>query len=91
MFYSILSVVFTDGLWLLIAAGWIILITIGLEVDKPMSGGIPGHVNPDDEHAAVAQEGLWGRIGTVGSWITFSLIFAALPVVTYWILVVHPR
>ena len=89
--YSILSVIFTDGLWLLIAAGWIILITIGLEVDKPMSGGIPGHVNPEDERAAVAQEGVWGRIGTLGSWVTFFLILCMLPVVFYWIMVVHPR
>ena len=85
MFNTMLSALFTDGLWLLIAAGWILLITIGLEVDKPLSGGIPGHVSPDDEHQELVREGFWGRGGVVGSWVVFCLISLTLPVILYWI------
>lgn len=91
MFNEVLPVILTDGFWLLIAAGWILLITIGLEVDKPLSGGIPGHISADDEQNEGVREGMWGRAGVIGSWITFCLIALTLPVILYWVWVVHPR
>jgi hypothetical protein len=89
MLDEVLATLLTDGLWLLIAVGWILLITLGLEVDKPLSGGIPGHISADEE--GNVREGFWGRLGEVGAWITFCSISLTLPVILYWIWVVHPR
>lgn len=91
MFEDVLPIILTDGLWLLIAAGWILLVVIGLEVDKPLSGGIPGHISAEDEQEVEVHEGFWGRIGEVGAWITFCAISLTLPLILYWILAVHPR
>jgi hypothetical protein len=91
MLKEIVPFILTDGLWLLVAAGWILLIVIGLEVDKPLSGGIPGHITAAEEQIADVREGLFGRIGVVGSWITFCAISLLLPIIIYWIVAVHPR
>ena len=91
MLDEMLPVILTDGLWLLIAAGWILLITVGLEVDKPLSGGIRGHIGADDELEEEFREGIWGRIGVTAGWIVFGLVSLTLPLVLYWIILVHPR
>jgi hypothetical protein len=91
MFDEVLPIILTDGLWLLIAAGWILLITIGLEVDKPLSGGIPGHISADDEQNEDVREGIWGRVGVISSWITFGLVTLSLPFILYWSIAVHAR
>ncbi len=86
----ILNTVIRDVLWLLIAAGWVMLVITGLETDKPLSGGIPGHVDPQDMDEAVS-EGALGRLGILGGWLVFGLISATLPVVLWWIFVAHVR
>jgi hypothetical protein len=91
MFRDVLPVFFTDGLWLLIAAGWVLLIIIGLEVDKPLSGGLPGHISADEQQDGEVREGIWGRIGEVGAWLTFCSISLSLPIILYWIIAVHPH
>jgi hypothetical protein len=87
----VLARVLYDGLWLLIAFGWIVLIVVGLEVDKPLSGGIPGHISPEEERGDATQEGLWGRIGEVGGWVTFVSVCLSLPLILYWIFTTHPH
>jgi hypothetical protein len=46
---EILSVIITDALWVVVIGGWILLIVTGLERDKPLSGGIPGHLDGHGE------------------------------------------
>ena len=84
-----LQVILSDGLSVLIVIGWIFLIMTGLEADKPLSGGIPGHVSPGEENEEF-QEGVWGRLGEASAWMTFTLVALALPVVLWWIFHVHP-
>lgn len=87
---STIELFISDGLWLLIVAGWIFLLATGLEADKPLSGGIPGHVDPT-EQGKVAVEGFWGRFGETSAWLTFGLMALSLPVVLWWIFMVHGR
>jgi hypothetical protein len=87
---SMLEMFMRDALWLLVIAGWIFLIATGLEADKPLSGGIPGHVNPNEDRLA-QPEGALGRLGVVGAWVVFGIASAALPFILWWIFVVHPR
>ena len=83
-----LQTLISDSLWLIIVAGWLFLFTTGLEADKPLSGGIPGHVDPAAE-ANHALEGWGSRLGEVSAWITFGLVALLLPVVLWWIFMVH--
>lgn len=85
-----IQLLMNDGLWLVIVAGWIFLFATGLEADKPLSGGIPGHTDPSDKHQH-AREGAWGRIGEVSAWFIFAVVTLALPVVLWWIFWVHGR
>ena len=85
----LLNLILNDGLWLLIAVGWGLLIATGLETDKSLSGGIPGHVNPTDTDPD--NEGLFGHLGVIGAWVVFGLAACTLPVLLWWILAVHPR
>lgn len=85
---SVIHNVINDGLWLLIIVGWIFLIAAGLEADKPMSGGIPGHGSTAEEQAE-GPENWRGRLGAVGSWVVFGLASLSLPVVLWWIFVIH--
>ncbi|MFN8495892.1 MAG: hypothetical protein U0350_50340 [Caldilineaceae bacterium] len=85
---SIIHNFINDGLWLLIIVGWIFLIAAGLEADKPMSGGIPGHAIAGEEHTD-GPETWRGRLGRVGAWVVFGLASLALPVVLWWIFAVH--
>jgi len=87
---TIIGLAVSDALWLIVVTGWIFLIAAGLEADKPLSGGIPGHVNPNEEHNAPA-EGIMGRLGIMGGWIVFGLASALLPILLWWIYAVHPR
>jgi hypothetical protein len=82
-----LDVMITDGLWFLVIVGWILLIVTGLEADKPLSGGIPGHVDLHDHHAE--QWTLRDRVGAVAAWTIFGLAAASLPVILWWIFTVH--
>ncbi|MBK8050927.1 MAG: hypothetical protein IPK16_29810 [Anaerolineales bacterium] len=85
-----LSVIITDILWVMVIAGWILLIVTGLEADKPLSGGIPGHVDLHDLHSKFA----WARgdkIGEIGGWVIFAAVSALLPLILYWIFNVHGR
>lgn len=85
---SIVTTLITDLLWLAVIAGWVLLIVIGLEADRPMSGGLPGHSAQDDHHAA-HKEGTLGKLGEYGAWAVFGLIILMLPVVLWWIFAVH--
>ena len=83
-----IQMLISDSLWLIIVAGWLFLFATGLEADKPLSGGIPGHVDPADE-AHHTLEGWGSRIGELSAWLTFSFIALLLPVVLWWIFMVH--
>ena len=84
------SVIITDILWVLVIAGWVLLVLMGLEADKPLSGGIPGHVDMHELHNKHRWERA-DRIGEIGGWIVFASVAAMLPVILYWIFVVHGR
>lgn len=81
------DVMLTDGLWFLVIVGWILLIVTGLEADKPLSGGIPGHVDLHESH----HQGwtLRDRIGATAAWVIFGLAGASLPLILWWIFAVH--
>lgn len=85
---EMITMLLRDGLWVLIIGGWVFLLITGLEADKPSSGGIPGHVTAGEDHHA-QQEGLFGRIGELGGWLVFGLTCASLPLILWWIFVVH--
>jgi hypothetical protein len=85
-----LHVVATNILWLLVIAGWILLILGGLEADKPLSGGLPGHVDHKEAH----DERQWNTMDIWGArlgWLVFGLAAASLPVILWWIFAVHPQ
>lgn len=81
--------IIADVLWFLILVGWIVLIIIGIEADKPLSGGIPGHVDPNAEHH-IETEGLAGKLGTLGAWVVLGVAALSLPIILWWIFTVHP-
>jgi hypothetical protein len=87
---ELLDLIIRDLLWLLIIAGWLFLILTGLEADKPLSGGIPGHADAAKERLAPT-ETVWDRLGEQGAWLVFGLVTASLPLVLWWIFTVHPR
>ena len=87
---SVVETIVRDGFWLVIIAGWIFLILTGLEADKPLSGGLPGHVSAADDHLHKSS-GLLEQLGEKGDWIVFGAVCAALPVVLWWIFAVHGR
>ena len=81
------DIIATDALWFLVIVGWILLIVTGLEADKPLSGGIPGHVDLHDSHTQgwTARD----RLGAVAAWTLFGCAAASLPVLLWWIFVFH--
>lgn len=83
-----IQLLFSDSLWLIIVAGWAFLFATGLETDKPLSGGIPGHVEPYEAQQS-HHEGTWGRFGERSAWAIFSATVLLLPVVLWWILMVR--
>lgn len=82
------EVIVSDVLWFLVIVGWIILIITGLEADKPLSGGLPGHVDFAEAHSETHLTAR-DRLGSVASWIVFGLAAASLPVILWWIFSVH--
>ena len=78
----------SDSLWLIIVAGWAFLFATGLETDKPLSGGIPGHAEPHEAQQS-HHEGAWGRFGERSAWVVFSASMLTLPLVLWWIFMVH--
>ena len=84
------GVIAADVLWFLVFVGWVILLVVGLEADKPLSGGIPGHVDLHETHMQ-HQWSLRDKIGEIGGWAGFAAVCALLPVILYWIFAVHGR
>jgi len=84
------DVIITDILWFLVFVGWVLLIVAGLEADKPLSGGVPGHVDLHESHH-VHPWSARDRLGELGGWLTFGTVCALLPVVLWWIFAVHGR
>ncbi len=80
--------IITDTLWLLVVVGWVTLIVAGLEADKPLSGGLPGHVHYTDPHEANTWTSL-DSFAAVAAWAVFALTAASLPVILWWILTRH--
>ena len=83
-----LDLLITDGLWVLVVAGWIMLLLIGLEADRPMSGGLPGHHVLHDDHGSHG-EGVTAKLGEYGAWLVFGLTSLALPIILWWVFAVH--
>ncbi len=85
-----MTVVITDLLWLLVIAGWIVLILAGLEADKPLSGGLPGHgALREDQH-----ERDWTALDNFGdkaAWALFICTGLTLPAILWWIFAVHDK
>ncbi len=84
------EIIIADIMWFLVFVGWIILLVVGLEADKPLSGGIPGIVDLH-EMRAKHQWSLRDKVGEIGGWVVFAAVSALLPVILYWISVVHTR
>ncbi len=80
--------IITDILWVLVIGGWITLIITGLEADKPLSGGLPGHVDLAESHATHHLK-FWDYVGEYGAWALFIVAVAALPVILWWIFSTH--
>lgn len=83
------DIIITDTLWFLVIVGWLTLILGGLETDKPLSGGLPGHVNFAE---AASDEKNWtsmDRMGALAAWVVFGAAGLILPVVLWWIFTVH--
>ena len=77
-----------DFLWFLVFVGWVILLVAGLEADKPLSGGIPGHVDLNETH----MQHHWSpgdKLGELGGWAVFAAVSALLPVILWWVFAVH--
>jgi len=87
---ELVQTIFNDALWLLVVVGWGLLLAIGIEADKPLSGGLPSH---HELHAQQSPhvEGWWGRVGEKAAWTLFGLLLVSLPVILWWIFAVHPR
>ena len=81
------SVVLPDFLFILIVVGWGILIVAGIEPDKPLSGGIPGHV--DLSHLEATHWSQVDRVGSILAWIVFGATALSLPLILFWIFAVH--
>ena len=84
------DVIMTDILWFLVFVGWVLLLVVGLEADKPLSGGIPGQVDLHETHAKHP----WSqrdKIGEMGGWAAFAAVCTLLPIILYWIFAVHGR
>ena len=86
---DILAIVIPDFLLILIVVGWGILIIAGIEPDKPLSGGIPGHVDLSHLEATTWSE--VDRVGSILAWIVFGATVLSLPLILFWIFSVHGR
>lgn len=86
---SFITTLLSDGMWFFVIVGWIVLIAAGLEADKPLSGGLPGHVDAADVHGKAHHWKRADKIGAFGAWLVFGLAALMLPVILWWILSVH--
>ncbi len=77
------TLLITDFLFIVIVIGWIVLIVAGIEPDKPLSGGIPGHV--DLSHLESHHEGRFGRLGEPLAWTLFAAVSLSLPLILWWV------
>lgn len=84
------EVVIFDLLWFLVIVGWILLIVIGLEADKPLSGGLPGHVDFAEARSEIHVTAR-DRLGATLSWVLFGIAALSLPVILWWVFAVHGR
>ena len=84
------DIILTDLLWVLVIVGWVLLVITGLEADKPLSGGLPGHAALQDHHEP-SHWGVRDRVGEIGGWLVFAAATASLPLVLWWIFAVHGR
>lgn len=85
------ELIVTDFLWVAAVVGWIILIVSGLEADKPLSGGIPGHLEVHDHQRTGVDWNARDKLGEIGGWVFFGSVAALLPAILFWIFMVHPR
>ena len=79
---------FGNALWILVALGWIALLLLGLETDKPLSGNLPGHGEP----RAMRWDNDWDAIDELGEtlgWALFGAVAVVLFFVLYWVLSAH--
>lgn len=79
-----------DALWFLVIVGWIVLIMTGLEADKPLSGGLPGHVDFGEAHG-VHHWNPVDHFGALVSWIVFGIAATSLPIILWWIFTYHGK
>lgn len=85
---DIIKTLLADFLFILIAVGWVVLIVAGIEPDKPLSGGIPGHVDMSHlEHNA--PEGPLGQLGARLGWFLFGAVSLSLPLILIWVFRTH--
>lgn len=86
---AVIQALVNSGLWLVIVISGALLVAIGLEADKPLSGGLPGCADSHEEQAAELKSA-WDRWGEVSAWVVFALAIASLPVLLWWIIAAHP-
>ena len=84
------EVLISDFFWFLVIVGWIVLIMIGLEADKPLSGGLPSHTEMADDHVAEHTTPM-DKLGIIAAWVLFGAMALSLPVILWWIFNVHGR
>ncbi len=84
---DIQNLLLSDLLFILIVVGWVVLLVAGIEPDKPLSGGIPGHV--DLSHHESQHEGSLGRVGEPLAWILFGAVSLSLPLILWWVFNQH--
>lgn len=85
---ELINLIISDILFVAIAAGWVILLVAGIEPDKPLSGGIPGHLDPS-QHEEPKPEGGLGHLGERVGWLVFGAVTLSLPLILVWIWNIH--
>ncbi len=80
---SITNLIVSDFLFILIVVGWVVLVIAGIEPDKPLSGGLPGHVDLSQHESQ--SEGRLGRLGEPLAWALFGVVSLSLPLILWWI------
>jgi hypothetical protein len=85
------EVLVSDFLWLLVILGWVVLILIGLEADKPLSGGLPSHSESVADGHMEEQLTALDRLGIGAAWLLFGGMSLSLPAILWWIFAVHGR
>jgi len=88
MFNVGVETIVADILWILVVVGWFTLIMVGLEADKPLSGGLPGHVYfAEDDGSDTWSSG--DQIAATVAWVLFGATAATLPFILWWIFTRH--